>query len=208
MFLTDKQIADLCSFANVEAGLIPMITPYVDHQVNASHKPTDGNIHLVEKVNKIISYGQSSCGYDIRLDPLLRFPKVTRSSSHTLDPKIQLETDWEEFQATQKFVLYPGNIVLGHSFETIVMPHDVGAICMTKSTYARVGVFANVTPLEPGWRGTLTIELANLGQKPVFVYPNEGICQLLFFRLEHVPNVTYDMRAGKYMNQTAPTLAK
>jgi dCTP deaminase len=87
------------------------------------------------------------------------------------------------------------------------MPDDVIAICVGKSTYARLGLFVNITPLEAGWRGQLTIELTNSASLPVRVYAGMGIAQLLFFEGER-PKVTYADRKGKYQDQTGVTLPR
>ncbi len=147
-----------------------------------------------------ISYGLSSFGYDIRLGTLFRVPKKVK----VVDPKKPLIT--KEVTHTEPFILAPNSWILGHSVETINMPLNALGLCIGKSTYARVGVFPNITPLEPGWSGTLTIEIANLGPSPVRIYPGEGIAQLIFFE-GHQPSVTYKSRQGKYQNQTGVTSA-
>ena len=88
------------------------------------------------------------------------------------------------------------------------MPRDVVGLVLTKSTYARLNIFANITPLEGGWEGAITIEIANLGHTSVYIYPNEGIAQILFFKTDEQCDISYADRKGKYQGQTGVTLAK
>ena len=90
--------------------------------------------------------------------------------------------------------------------ERFVMPSNVAGICLTKSTYARCGLLLNTTPLEPGWSGFLTLEIANLTDLTIRVYTGEGIAQVMFFEHE-IPDITYRDRKGKYMNQQARPVA-
>jgi dCTP deaminase len=99
------------------------------------------------------------------------------------------------------FVLPANSYALCHSLEAFSLPKDVIGVCLGKSTYARCGVIANITPLEPGWKGYLTIELSNSSKGDVKIYAGEGIAQVLFFKGEQ-PSVTYDSRNGKYQNQS------
>jgi dCTP deaminase len=92
--------------------------------------------------------------------------------------------------------------------ETISVPRNVLAICVGKSTYARCGIIVNVTPLEPEWRGYLTLEISNTTPLPAKIYSGEGLAQLLFFQGSEVPEVTYAMRQGKYQEQKGVTLPK
>lgn len=98
--------------------------------------------------------------------------------------------------------------MLTTSVETFGMPDGVMGVCVGKSTWARLGLFVNVTPLEPGWRGELTIELSNISHRAIVVQAGVGIAQILFIALAGVPEVTYADRNGKYQNQTGVTGAK
>lgn len=180
MLLVDYQIKDY-----VEK--YKMIDPFVDHQVK------DG-----------ISYGLGSAGYDIRIAGEWKFPP--RRS--VLDPKNLKGDEWWSITIEPPFELGANSFVLGRSIEYINLPRNIMAIVLTKSTYARVGVFANITPIESQWKGNLTIEIANLGHTPVLIYPNEGIAQVLFFKTDMLCDVSYADRKGKYQGQTGVTLAK
>lgn len=166
---------------------------------------TPESIRKNESNEPVLSYGTGSFGYDLRLGDTFKKPREGR----LLDPKNPSEDDWEHFTAQEPFVLEAGEIVLGHSYEHVAVPDDCMIVCYTKSSYARVGGFANVTPFEAGWKGIVTIEIANLGKKnPIVVYPLEGIVQLLLFKGER-PVCTYAERpcGGKYQNQKGVTLA-
>jgi dCTP deaminase len=169
-----------------------MISPFVDSQVRLRND------------KEILSYGLSSFGYDIRLSSSFKIPVA--SPDLVLDVKRPDQIYYDSIEA-QGIIIPAKSWVLGMSVETFCMPDNVMGICLGKSTYARLGVFPNVTPLEPGWKGRLTIELANLGTNPVMVYANEGICQIIFDSGE-LPHSTYADRKGKYQGQTEVTTAR
>ena len=102
----------------------------------------------------------------------------------------------------------PNAFALGHSLETFTMPPNVFGLCLGKSTYARCGIVVNLTPLEPGWTGQLTIEISNTTPLPAKVYADEGIAQVLFFKITPAPKQTYAHRHGKYQGQRGVTLAR
>lgn len=185
MILSDREIA-------VEA-VHGMIDPFCYEQVKWR-----------TSVDKVISYGLSSFGYDIRLAS--EFKVFTNLHTVIVDPK---NFDEKAFVSVERehVLIPPNSFVLGRSFEHIIMPPDVIAICIGKSTYARCGIVVNVTPLEPGWAGYITIEISNTTPLPAKVYAGEGIAQLLFFRGSQ-PQVTYASRGGKYQDQKGITLAK
>lgn len=156
----------------------------------------------------IISRGMSSFGYDITLAPELkafRLPSMSDSKT-VIDPKafdpaclvdLTLRTDPER---GDYFIMGPHSYALGRSVERFIMPLDTFGICVGKSTYARIGLVVNTTPLEPGWNGYLTLEFANTTPWPIKVYPNEGVAQV-FFLTGDFPEITYAARNGKYQNQ-------
>lgn len=199
MILNDAQIEQLALNDN-------MITPFIDHQVRE------------ENGSKIISKGLSSFGYDISLaNTFMAYNGAY--SVHQHSNKWNLVVDPLNFKADdflEKFtvepeigyaILPPHGYFLAHSNEYVSMPVNVNALCISKSSYARVGVFCNTTPIEAGWKGIITLEIANLTDRPVKLYVNHGICQLQFFQ-GITPRVTYADRGGKYMNQTGITLPK
>lgn len=153
-----------------------------------------------------ISWGLSSYGYDIRLSPndfrIFRHIPGTIVDPKKFNPKnleqAELHTDND---GSSYFIIPANSYGLGASLESIKMPPNVTAICLGKSTYARVGVIANTTPLEASWQGcSITLEFSNASSADVKIYANEGVVQLLFFEGESC-ETTYADRGGKYQNQ-------
>ena len=152
----------------------------------------------------VISYGLSSFGYDLRAAPEWRV--FVNTFNAVVDPKNFDTNSFVELD-DDHCIIPPNSFALTRSIEHMRVPEDVMVVALGKSTYARVGIVANVTPLEPGWEGHVTLELSNTTPLPAKVYANEGIVQLLFFQGER-PEVTYADRKGKYQGQTGVTLAK
>ena len=152
---------------------------------------------------KIVSYGLSAYGYDIRLAP--EYMIASNVTSGIIDPKNPDEKVWVP-QDGPSVLVPPNGFMLSRSMEYMRMPKDVLAVVLSKSTYARVGINCLATPLEPGWEGHITLEFANTTPNPVRMYGNEGCCQLLFFKGEECMT-PYD-QARKYFGQTGITLAR
>lgn len=152
-----------------------------------------------------ISYGLSSYGYDARLSD--EFMIFTNVDNACVDPKSFDKQSFVERQ-TDVCVIPPNSFALARTVEYFRIPEDVLVICLGKSTYARCGLIVNVTPLEPGWEGQVTLEISNTTPLPAKVYANEGIAQFLFLRGAGQCEVSYKDRAGKYMGQTGVTLPR
>ena len=152
-----------------------------------------------------ISYGLSSYGYDARVAP--EFKIFTNVNSAIVDPK---NFDPESFvdRETDVCIIPPNSFALARTVEYFRVPRDVLVICLGKSTYARCGIIVNVTPLEPGWEGHVTLEFSNTTPLPAKIYANEGACQFLFLQGNEPCEVSYADRAGKYMGQKGVTLPK
>ena len=179
-----------------------MIEPFEPEQVRTRRTVRPDQPYDV--VEKIISYGTSSFGYDVRLGT--KFKIFTNVNSAIIDPLNMPDTAYVDFEG-DICVIPPNSYVLGHTLETFEIPRDVTAICVGKSTYARAGCGINVTPIEAGFKGQVVIEISNLTPLPMKVYANMGIAQFLFFR--GLPcEVSYGDRAGKYQGQTGITTAK
>ena len=148
---------------------------------------------------KIVSYGPTSFGYDIRVDR--KFKIFTNALNAVVDPKNFDEGCFVDVE-DDVCIIPPNSFVLAVAMERLKMPDDVVAVCVGKSTYARCGIIVNVTPAEPGWEGYLTLELSNTTPLPAKVYAGEGIAQLMFYRGSR-PKKTYRDRNGKYMGQPA-----
>jgi dCTP deaminase len=165
--------------------------------------PFVGDLHGKD----VISYGPSSFGYDMRAG--LDWKIFTDVLGSVVDPKRQDLRAFHNLTVAEgeAVVIPPNSYALTHSVEYVKIPRDVTAICVGKSTYARCGIHVNVTPLEAGWEGQVTIEISNGTRLPVKVYAGEGIMQVLFFQGDP-PEVSYKDRNGKYQNQTGITLAR
>lgn len=154
---------------------------------------------------KIISYGLSSYGYDARCSN--EFMIFTNVDNAIVDPKNFSNDSFVE-RTTDVCVIPPNSFVLTRTVEYFRIPKDVLVVCLGKSTYARCGLIVNVTPLEPGWEGHVTLEISNTTPLPAKVYANEGVAQFLFFKGSSACEVSYADRAGKYMAQRGVTLPR
>ena len=152
-----------------------------------------------------ISHGLSSYGYDARLSD--EFKIFTNIDSAIVDPKDFSDKSFVNRQL-DCCIIPPNSFVLSHTVEYFRIPRDVLVICLGKSTYARCGLIVNVTPLEPGWEGQVTLEISNTTPLPAKVYAHEGICQFLFLKGDSPCETSYADRAGKYMGQRGVTLPK
>jgi dCTP deaminase len=171
-----------------------MIEPFVDSQTKKSQKG-DG----------LISFGVSSYGYDARVSD--EFKIFTNVNSAVVDPK-DFSTQSFVDRKTDVCVIPPNSFALARTVEYFRIPEDVLVVCVGKSTYARCGIIVNVTPLEPGWEGHVTLEFSNTTPLPAKIYANEGACQFLFFQGNEKCEVSYKDRSGKYMGQKGVTLPK
>lgn len=159
---------------------------------------SDGLVRQTDD-QKIISYGLSSYGYDIRLAD--EFKVFTNVYNTQVDPKNFDENCFVDLKG-ESCIIPPNSFLLGYSYEKIKTPDNVLIICIGKSSYARCGLIINTTPMEPAWEGHITLEISNTTPLPAKVYAHEGIAQLLFFEGDPC-ETTYADRAGKYQNQPA-----
>jgi len=193
MILSQQSLHHRCKFQD-------MITPYVDHQVRG---------------DRIISYGLSSFGYDVRCVNQFKIfnpPTWVHGNPYqpedcidptNFDPELVFDVD------TQGSPLFlPGHgYALTCTLETFKMPRDLFALVIGKSTLARCGLLINATPLEPGWEGQITLELANLTHRAILVHPNMGIAQVVFFQGDAIPDRVYD-DTRKYQKQVGIVLPR
>ena len=154
---------------------------------------------------KIVSYGTSSYGYDVRCSD--EFKIFTNVSSATIDPKHFDQNSFVDFKG-DCCIIPPNSFALARTVEYFRIPRSVLTICLGKSTYARCGIIVNVTPLEPEWQGQVTLEFSNTTTLPAKIYANEGVAQMLFFESDEVCATSYADRGGKYQGQTGVTLPK
>ena len=158
-----------------------------------------------QKRGKTISYGLSSFGYDARVSN--EFKIFTDVDSAIVDPKNFNKNSFVS-RKVDECIIPPNSFVLASTVEYFKIPKDILVICVGKSTYARCGIIVNVTPLEPGWEGHVTLEFSNTTPLPAKIYANEGVAQFIFLKGNEIPEVTYADRKGKYMGQTGVTLPK
>lgn len=207
--LADWEIRQFCGEGYVRPS-DAMIIPYVDESVKII--PTE------KGDQRILSYGVSSYGYDMRLSKkdlkvftnlngLLIDPRKINPDVYTV-PKIQVDEDGLDY-----VVLPPNSGMLGHTVEWFNIPRNILGVCLGKSTYVRAMVSILVTPLEPEWTGNLVVEIVNHSSSPVKIYPNQGIGQIVFHR--HTPaavglhcEISYKDRGGKYDGQSGTQDAK
>jgi dCTP deaminase len=154
---------------------------------------------------RIISYGTSSYGYDVRCAN--DFKIFTNIESTIVDPKAFDESSFVDKQ-NDVCVIPPNSFALARTVEYLRIPRNVLTICLGKSTYARCGIIVNVTPLEPEWEGHVTLEFSNTTPLPAKIYAHEGVAQMLFFESDEVCETSYKDRGGKYQGQRGVTLPK
>ncbi len=162
----------------------------------------------------MISYGVSSYGYDVRVGPVFKIftPTPRTGGISVVDPKnftddLMVTVDVRD-HGTDHVIIPPNSFALCETVEWFDIPRDVLVLCVGKSTYARCGLIVNVTPLEPEWRGKVTLEISNTTPLPAKVYANEGIAQFVFLKADEVCAVSYADKAGKYQDQSGLTLPK
>ena len=154
---------------------------------------------------RLISYGTSSYGYDVRCSN--EFKVFTNIHSATVDPKAFDEKSFVDVKS-DVCVIPPNSFALARTVEYFRIPRNVLTICLGKSTYARCGIIVNVTPLEPEWEGHVTLEFSNTTTLPAKIYANEGVAQMLFFESDETCETSYKDRGGKYQGQRGVTLPR
>ena len=170
-----------------------MIEPYEPGQV----KEASGR--------RIVSYGTSSYGYDVRC--ATEFKIFTNINSTIVDPKAFDAKNFVDLEA-EVCIIPPNSFALARTVEYFRIPRNVLTVCLGKSTYARCGIIVNVTPLEPEWEGHVTLEFSNTTPLPARIYANEGVAQMLFLESDEVCETSYRDRGGKYQGQRGVTLPR
>jgi len=168
-----------------------MIEPFEPEQVKHNAK------------GRVVSYGTSSYGYDVRCAN--EFKVFTNINSAIVDPKAFDNNSFVDIES-DVCIIPPNSFALARTVEYFRIPRNVLTICLGKSTYARCGIIVNVTPLEPEWEGHVTLEFSNTTNLPAKIYAHEGIAQMLFLESDEVCAVSYKDRKGKYQGQKGVTL--
>lgn len=167
-----------------------------------------------------ISSGLSSGGYDLALGE--EFKMFSPVNCHIIDPLDLDEAAFAEVRPKvcegktnpadgkplRYVVLPPHSYILAETKEKIDVPADVMIVVVGKSTYARLGVIVNVTPLEAGWTGVTTLEIANTAPTAVKIYLGMGIAQAMFHRMPGPALRPYGVRSARYQNQKGLTLSR
>ena len=169
-----------------------MISPFAPQQVRES-------VDASGEVQRAISYGVSSYGYDLRVAD--EFKVFTNVHGSVVDPKNFDDRSFVDIK-TDCCISPPNSFALARSIEYFKIPRSVLTVCLGKSTYARCGIIVNVTPFEPEWEGHVTLEISNTTPLPALVYANEGLAQVLFFESDEECETSYGDRGGKYQGQT------
>jgi dCTP deaminase len=154
---------------------------------------------------RIVSYGTSSYGYDVRCSR--EFKIFTNVNSAVVDPKNFDPQSFVDFEG-DVCTIPPNSFALARTVEYFRIPRTVLTICLGKSTYARCGIIVNVTPLEPEWEGHVTLEFSNTTTLPARIYAGEGVAQMLFLESDEPCEMSYKDRGGKYQGQTGVTLPR
>ena len=175
-----------------------MIVPFEGGQVR-SKSGAEG------KLERIVSYGLSSYGYDLRISD--EFKVFTNVYNSVVDPKSFTEDAFVDIRG-EVCIIPPNSFALGRSVEYFRIPRNVLTLCIGKSTYARCGIIVNVTPFEPEWEGYVTIEISNTTPLPAKIYAGEGIAQVLFFEALSPCEISYKDRGGKYQKQMGVTVPR
>ncbi len=152
---------------------------------------------------KVISYGTSSYGYDVRC--AREFKIFTNINSAIVDPKAFSPHSFVDVES-DVCIIPPNSFALARTVEYFRIPREVLTVCLGKSTYARCGIIVNVTPLEPEWEGHVTLEFSNTTTLPAKIYANEGVAQMLFYEADEICETSYADRGGKYQGQRGVTL--
>jgi dCTP deaminase len=166
-----------------------MIEPFAENQVR------DG----------VISYGVSSYGYDIRVAD--EFKIFTNINTTIVDPKRFDQQSFVDYKG-DVCIIPPNSFALARTVEYFRIPRSILTVCLGKSTYARCGIIVNVTPFEPEWEGTATLEISNTTPIPAKIYANEGIAQVVFFEADEICETSYADKKGKYQAQRDITLPR
>ena len=176
-----------------------------EHQMISPFEPNQVKLNAAGE--RMVSYGTSSYGYDIRCSK--EFKLFTNINSTIVDPKNFDPNSFVEVNADY-CIIPPNSFALARTVEYFKIPRNVLTICLGKSTYARCGIIVNVTPFEPEWEGYVTLEFSNTTPLPAKIYANEGCAQVLFFEADadDVCETSYKDRGGKYQGQVGVTLPK
>ena len=149
---------------------------------------------------------------DLRVD---RFFRTFHNARYPyIDVKKPMDglTEMVDVKDDEPFILHPGEFVLGSTAEYVKLPNDLVARLEGKSSLGRLGLLIHSTAgyVDPGFEGHLTLELSNVANLPITIYPNMKIGQISFFRLTSEAENPYGSSkvGSKYQGQRGPTPSK
>lgn len=144
---------------------------------------------------------------DLRLDDTyLTFNTTTTMVIDTR--REQHYTEYHSFSDNCPLVLQPGQFILAQTVEQVKLPDDILGRVEGRSSLGRLGIVIHVTAgfIDPGFEGNITLEIVNLGDIPVVLYPNQRVCQIVFERLASSCERPYGVgNINKYQGQSSPT---
>ena len=231
--LADSNIKELCIRPNPQSdskkeNWVSMIEPFEAQQIRTQRRaPTKDELNLWNQAvtgvtnypdsficdnvdiglqikEKILSYGLSSAGYDVRLSNEFA---IFNNINHSIIDPLGFDNNCLYHHKGDYCIIPPNSYVLGSTIEYFNIPKDIMVVCVGKSTYARCGAIINVTPIEPGFSGNIVIEISNATALPLKIYANQGIAQFIFFKMERHCDVSYAEGKRKYQGQTGLQLA-
>ncbi len=147
-------------------------------------------------------------GIDLRLSNSFRLFKTTHKAFVDLtEEHFDIDTDLLEIPDKERFIIHPGEFVLGMTIENVELPDDISGRLDGRSSLGRVGIIVHSTAgrVEPGWKGRLTLEISNIGKLPIALIPGMRFCCIMF---EQVSSPVERAYKGKYLGSTQPTASK
>lgn len=180
MILSAQSIRRRCTDERLRLwpGSQPLVSPFCERSVHAETG---------------MSYGLSSCGYDVRLDSAV--VDLHGNSTESVEAHYAFNPENKG-----RFCVARGRMVLAATIERFNIPPDLCMRVLDKSSWARRGLTVQNTIAEPGWRGYLTLEIINHGTDPIWLSPGTPIAQVVFEQLDEPTEQPYPER-GKYQNQ-------
>ena len=149
---------------------------------------------------------------DVRLDKFFRV--FDNHKYAAIDPAIEQPelTRLVEVTGDDPFVLHPGEFVLASTYESVLLPDDIAARLEGKSSLGRLGLMTHSTAgfIDPGFEGTVTLELSNVATLPINLWPGMKIGQMCFFRLSSAAEFPYGSAkyGSRYSGQRGPTASR
>jgi dCTP deaminase len=150
--------------------------------------------------------------FDVRLD---RFFRLFDNHKYAFIDPAEDQSDLTqliEVDANEAFILHPGEFVLGSTYEFVTLPDNIAARLEGKSSLGRLGLLTHSTAgfVDPGFKGHVTLELANVSNLPIKLWPGMKVGQLCFFQLSSPSETPYGSEKynNRYQGQRGPTASR